>query len=899
MARFANAYWSPDYRSGIELLSKQLLTSLNQLHELRRFIFNYMNYHHSNSGYMAKLAKESLPMDSSFREEREEKHILSGSKKSSQEQKPREVDVKYVFKEFVDRTALELQLQLNVASEIESEVLGKITGFIKLHEPQIKSTLDRFEDLLDDYDESRRKMERTKGKYDEMVRLGELEGHDHRIEHDPDESVSSVPGTPERPKHAYDLEDEALEDGQSQLNLSFPLLLGGGLKFESPDKLQSFLARAIASISTIKRKIPFPGYRNEIFSSDQLCDYLKSHRPHGFNPTRSNLEKLGQSLIDRKLIVGFGLFSQKFKSEGMWFEWSQEAVEFTELKSHRTSSISSVALPSSISRLSIEESSRKVNEVAGSTSKRFNTMFKNVKSSLLKPKYSEEAIHELELEYNEAYEEVQKVKQLLDMEIFQKSQIFERFEMVRIEVTYQSLTKLLEVLYRNSASAVSSLHNFTSNFIEKLNKPHNYEKDLHDLLQSNSTGIYFPAIVLPHHGLKEHFDPSLLNTSFQNIKFTFNLYKDIPLQVKNSDVDNESLMSTRSLPLLLKSLVEATFLADKSELKELWIAPIDHQEYWLLKQEVIQLIQEFDPPDDLNVQDEKAVEIAIVKKVAERLSAASANSLLNFLKNWLLETSDSVIPCTIYDSLLNLHKDSKGDTANESIKVLSSIPRSNLCSLIFILESVSFIFGLQSIDEYGLTDDVAIQDHEEIDVAPFVEQLNSMDSIGSVPFLHLILRPSVVKNSSGFKPPKEAYNALLLTLLDINVREKLCIALITHEKNFLERTKRQEQNLGINKGARIASKDNSATRNDTPKVEIQAETPTKPTKHVSSPTPKSPNPVSGDQFSLRPFRTGVTPRPSPVSSPVHTKRFTNERSRNRSDSGHLISIDKGDDEEND
>lgn len=888
MSRFANAYWSPDYRTGIELLSTQLLDSLKQLHELRRFIFNYMNYHHSNSGYMAKLAKESLPFDSSFRTKREERRILSGTKKAAPEQKPKEIDVNHVFKEFVDRTALELQMQLNLASEIESEVLGKITGFIKLHEPQIKTTIDRFYELLEDYDESRQKMERTKGKYDEMVRLGELEGHDHKIEHDPDESFGSMPRTPEKPKHVHELEEVILEDSLPELNVSFPLLLGGGLKFDSKENLQSFLGKAIATITTVRRKIPFPGYRNEIFSSDQLCTYLKTHRPHGFNPTRSSLEKLGQSLIDKKIIVGSGLFSQKFKSEGMWFEWSQEAVNTAVISKRISSSSSTVTLPTSqtFSHLSLEETSRNINEAAGSTSKRFNLMFKNVKSSLLRPKYSEEGIYELESEYNEAYEDVQKIKHLLDMEIFNKSQIFERFEKVRIEVIYQSLTKLLEILYKNSSMATTSLHDFTSTYIEKFNKPKNYENDLKNLLLKNSTGMYFPAIVLPHLG-KEHFDPSLLNTSFQNIKFTFNLYKDIPLQVKNSDIDCESLLSTRSLPFLLKSMVEATFLAEKPELQELWLSPIDHQGYWVLKHECIELVQKFEPGDDLNIQDEKAVEVAIVQTVVKRLSGTNKKQILNFLKNWLLETSDSVIPCTVYDSLLNSQKGSE-DRTSAAIKILSSIPRSNLCSLLFLLETISFIFELQTIDEYGLSDDVIETESAKEDLKPHVQRLNSMETIGSVPFLHLIFRPSVVKNAGGFKPPQDAYNALLEILLDVNVREKLCIALISNERNFLERSKRQEQNLGLNR--RVFSSEVSAPHDDQKDVTAELK------KTVSSPAPKNPHQLSADHFSLRPFRTGNTPRPSPISSPVHTRK-SSERSRNRSDSNHLISINKGDDEE--
>lgn len=892
MTRFANAYWSPDYRSGIELLTKQLSESFDQLHELRKFIFNYMNYHHSNSEFMAKLAKESFPMSSSFREKRAERRVFSGTIKYPKEQVPKEVDIKYIFKEFVDRTSLELQLQLNLASEIETEVLGKITAFVKLHEPQMKTTLDRFQELLDEYDDSRLRMESSKQKYDEMIRLGELE-EPNRADHESDENTASGPSTPKK--------DETLNriaqthEGAQEKTFTFPLILGGGIKFDDEERLEAFLSKAIATIKTVRRKIPFPGYRNEIFSSEQLCDYLKTHRPHGFNPTRVSLERVGQGLIDKKIIVGTGLFSHKFKSEGMWFEWSQDAVDFAEFKDQSTSNIISL----SKSLLNLEESSKKVNEVAASTSKKFNDLFKNVKTSLMKPKFSEEVLQELEEEYNESYEDVQRVKHLLDMEIFYKSQMFEKFEKVRIEVIYQSLTKLLEILFKHSSVATDSLHHFASNFIEKLNKPENYLRDLHNLLTKNSTGIYFPAIVLPHHGLKDHSDLTTLNVSFQNIRLNFNLYKDIPLQVKYSDADPESLLSTWSLPLLLKNTIEATLKAPKAKLRQYWIASIDHQEYWLVKLEIIQLIQGFQPDENLDPQDEKAVEIALVKAVVEQLSKTSVKRQLNFLKNWLLETSDSVIPCTVYDSLLNLNGVSVSNraTADDYLKILSSIPRGNLCSLIFILESIAFIFDLKPIQGYGLSDDIVELQDEDDDLGLIVDQLNSMDTIGAVPFLHLILRPSVIKSSTGFKPSMLVYNSILQTLLRLDIREKLCLALIANERKFIERSRLQEQNLGlhIKANSRVTSKNRVPSR-----VTAEGEVEDKPSvdvnKTISSPTPKTANSISGDQFSLRPFRTGSTPRPSPMSSPVHKKGVSADITRARSDSGHLISIDKTEEE---
>jgi len=147
-----------------------------------------------------------------------------------------------------------------------------------------------------------------------------------------------------------------------------------------------------------------------------------------------------------------------------------------------------------------------------------------------------------------------------------------------------------------------------------------------------------------------------------------------------------------------------------------------------------------------------------------------------------------------------------------------------------------------------------------------------MDAIGTVPFVHLILRPSVVKNATGFKPPTVEYDAILSDLANIDVRSNLKSSLIESETKFLEKQEQKSKNLGLAKKHALPAIVTRTTA-EKPDVEITPDTPRTPPRIVSAPKAKSPNPNLGaDNFELRPFRTGTTPRPSPSSSPVHQKK---------------------------
>lgn len=886
MPRFANVYWSPDYRTSIERLTKQLVRSLGQLHELRKLIFHHIKYHHANGEFLAEFAHSSYDKDSNFRsfkELNEAKHV--SRLRNISELTPEEFDLKYVFTKFVERTATELHSQLALASEIDGAVLDKLTEFIKHHEPQINLILSRFEELFQDYETSYEKIENLKLEYDTLLRLAEFKideiaddeksGVDTTNDEMPDVREPSIEPTrpleislppPPSTDSANQSFDEIDIKKSDDFGFTFPLTIASGLHFENLEELADFLTALTRSIEVTKRKIPIPGRTNELFSSVQICDHFTKERPRGFNPTRSNLEKLGQNLMNLKIIVGTSFFAKKFTSDAMWFEWSEKVMRVVQGKPVSTET-APVSLPSQMTKTRLDDTQKFVNDMAASTSKTFNGMFKSMKTSLMRPKHGEDGIRIVEANYNEAYEELQRSKHLLDMEIYDKSQYFEHFEKLKIEVIFQSLTKLLEVIYKHSLQSTTSMHDFTLRFIEEYNKQENYNREFHNTIKNFSSGIYFPSFIAPDYLTRDNVSISQLNTNFQNIKLGFNLYKDIPLQLKVSDLVPPIAshpLNVRSIPIFLYEIVNHLNNLD-TDIQSYWFAPIKHQEYWLVKYEIINMVQEFVPQDGLNVHDHNAVESAIILKVISVLKDKDASKIVNFLKNWLLEISDSIIPSTVYDSLINIYKrgnNSETDTTLEIDRVLRTIPRSNLSSVIHILEHISKIFDLNSV-QTGTKEDL---------VEGIIRKLNLMDAIGTVPFVHLILRPSVVKNATGFKPPTVEYDAILSDLANIDVRSNLKSSLIESETKFLEKQEQKSKNLGLAKKHALPAIVTRTTA-EKPDVEITPDTPRTPPRIVSAPKAKSPNPNLGaDNFELRPFRTGTTPRPSPSSSPVHQKK---------------------------
>lgn len=909
--RFSNLYWSADYKSGIDKLTQQSLRSIKQLHELRKLIFNYMQYFHSNSEYLNKLGIETFSFESGFRpvESKEaiefpsknrairkvsggfqrrtvsqaERHLDSvktldhneahnATENISDKNKPHPTSMSDAFELCVKNMSDESHILINLASVIDREILEGITEFIKEHEPQIKETLKEFAELVSDYDATFKEIEAIEVEYDEYLRLKEFSRIDPQNDKSDDvyENLSASNDNNVTNSSAENVDDsfsnssrhEDLLDG----GFEFPLVIGT-VKARKQSDLISLLQKMIASLSTIRRKIPLPGYRNEIFSSDQLCDFLLKQRPYGLNPSRMNMEKFGQSLLDLKLIIGTGIWSRKFKSEGMWFEWSDLAVLIANHASSETEKFEQIT--TKIPKLTIDDTtSNFMNGMAQNTSKRFNGLFNSVKSSILKNNYSEH-LENLEAKYNESYLELQDLKHLLDLEVTKKSSALESFEKMKIEMVFKSLTKLHEIIYNFSLTTTTRLHKLTSEYIVNINSSANYVHEFNKLLEQFNTGIYFPSTISPNHLANHQFGAIQSNKNFQNLKYQFNLYKDIPLQpqLAQSEENPNRLLSISSLPIFLYQIINLIEEQENNEeVKKCWLGSIDHQCNWSIKELIINRVNVYVPESALDVSKELEIHKDMSGRIISYLRTLPSISLISFFKNWLLEISDSLIPCMVFDSLLNNYKDDMlgsdkqaiNKRKNETAKLISSIPRSNLSSLIYIIEHICEVFELGQIPGFGYADEISDElkkPSDESKLNDIAVELNSMEIIGSVPFLHLILRPSPVKHSSGFKPPLKTYNTILMDLLDIDVRSKLFSSLISHEKNYLSKKENEKKALSI-QVKKIAQH---------PKVEPLAN------NNIVNTLPKTPNPLNGgDSFTLRPFRTKPTPNPSPSNSPRHT-----------------------------
>ncbi|WEJ97082.1 hypothetical protein PSN45_004630 [Yamadazyma tenuis] len=783
----------------------------------------------------------------------------------------------------ISSEALTLQ---GLASVIDREVLEHINDFIKNHEPYIHTSIDHLDQVVNDYITTYADVEKVKADYNECKRAKEFADNDANSRQKSVEDSENTTADEIEENTSFASESSVTlnetndsvkdEEGSEGQEFDFPLTIGPA-KLRSQKELSSFLRDCMSRIEMTKRTFPLPGQKPEIFSGDELCKFLVYRRPFKLNTTRINLERFGQGLLDLKLIVGTGLVgSKRFKSEGMWFEWSELAEYVSKYEGSTVvsppSSLSSAEKPKM--RIIDEQTSKQVNEIASQTGKKFNDMFRSMKISILHTNYPER-LEKLEEEYNEKYYELYELKYLIEYEVRDKTQYLEKFEKMKIGLIYQSLSKLSELIYNFSLKSTTRLRDFASNMLTNLNNPQNYENDYHKLLDTFSTGIYSPSILSPDNFKKNSYSTTQANNNFQNLKLQFNLYKDIPLQLQLFQTDKENeLLSFASLPFFIYQL---TRLIENKEqnlenLKDSWESVIDHRGYWHLQEEIIEAISE-ENFENITISDEDSVQQKMIEKIIALLNSQTPKALINFYKNWLLQIADSLIPCSVYDSLIHLHgrEDAKPVNHDELVKILSSIPRANVSALVFLLEHISMVYGLSSIPSFGFCDDFPDElkpSTKESEVKEAVHKLNSMDAIGAVPFMHLIFRPSPIRSAGGLKPPLQVYNSILEGLLDLELRCDLFNNLVSNEKNYIERKQQERNNLGLQKKVSIP---------------LSPRKPPIPTIGIMSPKALS----ASDSFSLRPFHTKVTPAPSPSASPRHLSRESHEH-RDRSVSGTFL-----------
>ena len=203
---------------------------------------------------------------------------------------------------------------------------------------------------------------------------------------------------------------------------------------------------------------------------------------------------------------------------------------------------------------------------------------------------------------------------------------------MKIEIIYKSLSRLLEILLKFQKEQTTKLEAFSNNFIRNINKSENYLHDFNKTMEHFSTGIYFPSVITPDTNVRS----TNVRTNYQNLKYQFDLYKDIPLQLQNNfNSDNESLLSIASIPYILYQtikIIEERSNDNVEVVRKLWMAPIEYQSQWRIKQDIIQLVADYTPDLKNDISNKYLIEQEFCNQVLKHLKAQKTNDVIIFVK---------------------------------------------------------------------------------------------------------------------------------------------------------------------------------------------------------------------------------------------------------------------------
>ncbi|AOA65325.1 Hypothetical protein PP7435_CHR4-0772 [Komagataella phaffii CBS 7435] len=271
---------------------------------------------------------------------------------------------------------------------------------------------------------------------------------------------------------------------------------------------------------------------------------------------------------------------------------------------------------------------------------------------------------------------------------------------------------------------------------------------------------------------------------------------EVSSQVTNS---NESDLSTKSVPLFLMKVLERISASGFD--KTLWTKPYElitatqlRNLYYMNTHNWEMLFSE----EDNKVSVDEFVMDQFINKLEELYPDNVAIWIL-LLKLWLLELSDSLLGQFSYTSLVKLF--SKEESASSDLmKVLElELPQANAAATWYLFNYLSDRIDASTQDELG-------------------KQLNNSEAIGSIPFVHFILRPPPdVKQQDSFNMiPSAVGDRLLANLLNRNFLQSLKQMVIDKEEVNAQREKRlsklrAEQDLSIEQNRSRSNTANSGS----------------------------------------------------------------------------------------
>lgn len=764
----ANRYWSVGYKGGINHLNELLKINCHALESLeKKLLERYKNILLLKS---ADLGDEFLTgVDRSLFEIRNDtKPSLNNTINNLLDSWADTNDQKLSFASKFESDILtpfrQYQTEyLNVTDEIKNETLLKLESYekkvscVQHLERDLNTKISKIEDIT-----SQLNSLSIEGREESESDFSDHEESDRSF-------IPSIYGLPTK----------------------FPIHLGGNLTLNDLSSLSEFCKSVKAEIPTVRSKVPLTSIQIISFRVGDLVSWISQQE----NCNRSQIERVGQTLLDLKLIkLSFGKISlgYKFRSddENVWLEWTEifdkachydRDAHVNELGKARVNQkpptwkvsgyFSSLVTPTDSKSLR-----QRCNALKQTTILEYD-QFWNANCEMLDARF------QLESEVFAAFQRAEQVEKDRIAAVYKVLQDFAKFAHAESQGNADGMKSLLDFSLRAGSSDAQAKE--LKRFVD-FNQPdgNNAKRKLANLSKNTERGGLYCVDPFNNEYLTK-MKVSTAGMSDRKDVASYIFGSDVSLQYKESDWSEEkSLLIAHSLPYFLLLIAQ---MSSGESFLESWETPFDFVEAQKLKSNYYSNLTKWVEEAQGNVD----------KYVIDQTVASGDKVLL--LKCWLLELTEPVIPYLAFEPLYRLYYENsmrKREIPGDQLSA-QQIQLLRVCEMEMARANLSCLVGIMGM--FGSLD------YNQC------ERLNE----GPVPLVHLILRPSpssALKEKDGYVSADRAfYNNLLFDLANANVQERLKQILIEKEVSFKERDERVRE-----RDEKRRSRSSTATSSDRP-----------------------------------------------------------------------------------
>lgn len=775
MARYQDVFWSNDYISGINSLLESLEKGQDQSQASLDYFLKYEE--------IIELKSNKLAAISSSQQKYMDLHpALQLSKKETNFITEYFLGDDLKLTSINDLVLAQLSLtkeqsfdQHEAISKIENDVIIPLKDFIQDYKDFQNQAKRDLNSVYKDYKKSVQQTNSLKSKYENKSRL--MEDITITPESEPPllPEKNNVKELPETPIEDPPMLERQITDIPEDPSFEFPLSLGV-VQVSTVDELSEILATMIEEIPIKRRMIPIPGMNNEYFKSEDFSLWVRS--VFSKEDTTSKIEKFGQDLINLGLISNWNKLTQNvFVSESGYY------YEFTDLARYTSKFDEEKEKQEQQRELDAVLSSSNVPTLTTTSSNVWN----GIKNKFSTPKdigAFKEQLDQIRSAYFQSLNESIDLSFNLESKISLVTKKSESFQKNRISLIHKLHKLFNERLIESEKKYLNQIESLQKSILNYDDQ--NVDLELLKLIPRNESGWYWPVSEIKF-------------IDYSNRSSAIELFNT---DVVNLDIDetNEDL-KTKSIPLFLYRILSN--LNDEFDISEYWILEIDHSIAQKIKKDILNqifLLANSNEPSSSKIK-------TIVDYLFKRYES---KDIITFLKYWLLELPDSLLPFTVYDSLI--HSYDTNESIESKLHIIESIPRQNLASLLYLLNHLQKIFKSPV---------------EKLSINP------------GVPFIHLLIRPSVTKYTYLDTIDSFSLQKLLVDLFNKDVQDILHEKLESLEKYHLEKMKRAEISINEYKSHKRQESEISST-------------------------PKSKPVLTTD--GLKPFKT-QTPLGTPITSP--------------------------------